>query len=259
MLKKHKINFKKICYFIYLPKMQSLFPIKFDQKLCLSDLICIEEQKEKIILNTENFINNKPSNDVLLWGARGMGKSSLVKTIIKYFFEKKKNIFLIEILNFNLNALPEIIYFLNNFDFKFIIFIDDLSLNFNEKDFILFKSLVEGSTIRNPEKIKFYVTSNLRHLSNKKSEDEESFIDIETKENTDNLISLSDRFGLWIGFHNSDKKKYLDIVNYYLKKSKIITSNKLIDAAMQWSLEKGNYSGRTAFQFVSNLISQKKI
>ena len=254
-----KKNLNKYFYFIFLPKIKELSPLKIEQTIKIEDLLGIEEQKSKVIINTANFLNNKPSNHVLLWGARGMGKSTLIKSVVSHFNLKvktQKKIYLIELLNNSLDFLPEIIYFLNNYNKKFIIYIDDLSLELKNERFILFKSLLEGSILSNSKNIKFYVTSNQRHLSNKPSIKKE-INDINKKEISDNLISLSDRFGLWVGFHSCSKSEYLKIVKHYLKKNLIKPSENLYKLSIQWSLEKGNFSGRTAHQFVNNLIASK--
>ncbi len=155
-----------------------------------------------------------------------------------------------------MDFLPEIVYFLNDYNKKFIIFIDDLALELKNERFILFKSLLEGSILSNSSNVKFYVTSNQRHLSNKSSL-KKDINDLNEKENFDNLISLSDRFGLWVGFHGCSKAEYLEIVKHYLKKNLIQPSESLCKLSVQWSLEKGNFSGRTAHQFVNNLIASK--
>ena len=254
----NKKNLEKYFYFIFLPKINELSPLKLEQKIKVEDLLGIEEQKSKVITNTFNFLNNKPSNHILLWGARGMGKSTLIKSVVSHFNlkVKKKKIYLIELLNNSLDFLPEIVYFLNDYNKKFIIFIDDLALELKNERFILFKSLLEGSILSNSSNVKFYVTSNQRHLSNKSSL-KKDINDLNEKENFDNLISLSDRFGLWVGFHGCSKAEYLEIVKHYLKKNLIQPSESLCKLSVQWSLEKGNFSGRTAHQFVNNLIASK--
>ncbi len=254
-----KKNLEKYFYFIFLPKIKELSPLELEQKIKVGDLLGIEEQKSKVITNTSNFLNNKPSNHILLWGARGMGKSTLIKSVVSFFnlkIKTPKKIYLIELLNNSLDFLPEIVYFLNNYNKKFIIFIDDLSLELKNERFILFKSLLEGSILSNSRNIKFYVTSNQRHLSSKSSVKKE-INDLNEKEISDNLISLSDRFGLWVGFHGCSKSEYLEIVKHYLKKNSIQPSENLYKLSVQWSLEKGNFSGRTAHQFVNNLIASK--
>ncbi len=136
-----------------------------------------------------------------------------------------------------------------------LIFIDDISFKNNDNDFRLFKTLVEGSLLSHVNNVKYYITSNLRHLSHK----ETSLVsnDLEAKEANQNLISLSDRFGSWVGFYDSNQEKYLNMVKHYLKKSLIRYSKSVEKKAISWSIEKGNFSGRTAQQFVKNIEIDK--
>ena len=163
----------------------------------------------------------------------------------------KKKVNLIEIPNNNLEFLTEIIYYLSKIEKKFIIFIDDIFIKNDNSVFNNLKSLVEGSLISNTENIKFYITSNLRHIS-----DIQNSINSENqlleKEMTSNLISLSDRFALWIGFYDNNKEKYLKTIEYYFKIFDNSNDNNYVKKAMEWSLSKGSFSGRTAFQFVKN-------
>ena len=255
-----KKNFKKNNYFILLPYNKEVVPVKFKLKVNFDDILFVDRQKELILSNTKNFIQNESSNNVLLWGASGMGKSTLVRSVVKKTnLELKENsqINLIEIPNHSLELLTEIIYFLSKIDEKFIIFIDDVLIKNNNPYFNTLKSFVEGSLLSNSQNIRFYVTSNLRHIS-----DNQDFLKNENellkKEMKSNLISLSDRFALWIGFYDNNKEKYIKTVKYYLKIFKKNENKNLIKAAMQWSISKGSYSGRTALQFVSNYSDENK-
>ena len=234
--------------------------VKFKLKVNFDDILFVDRQKELILNNTKNFIKNESSNNVLLWGASGMGKSTLVRSVVKKTnLELKKNskINLIEIPNHSLELLTEIIYFLSKIDEKFIIFIDDVLIKSNNPYFNTLKSFVEGSLLSNSQNIRFYVTSNLRHIS-----DNQDFLKNENellkKEMKSNLISLSDRFALWIGFYDNNKEKYIKTVKYYLKIFKKNENKNLIKKAMEWSISKGSYSGRTALQFVSNFSDENK-
>ena len=255
-----KKNFKKNNYFILLPYNKEVVPVKFKLKVNFDDILFVDRQKELILSNTKNFIQNESSNNVLLWGASGMGKSTLVRSVVKKTnLELKENsqINLIEIPNHSLELLTEIIYFLSKIDEKFIIFIDDVLIKNNNPYFNTLKSFVEGSLLSNSQNIRFYVTSNLRHIS-----DNQDFLKNENellkKEMKSNLISLSDRFALWVGFYDNNKEKYIKTVKYYLKIFKKNENKNLIKKAMEWSISKGSYSGRTALQFVNNYSDQNK-
>ena len=238
-------------YFVYLPNNREIVPIKIKFDIDLKDILFVEKQKKLILENTKKFKENIKSNNVLLWGASGMGKSTLIKCVVKEANKSaKKSLKLIEISNNHLDLLPEIIYMLSQINYKFIIFIDDIFLKKNNPDFNTLKSIVEGSLLGDSDNIRFYITSNLRHISDQNSENL-SNNELSKKEMRSNLLSLSDRFALWIGFYDNNKDKYLETVKYYANKLKknSFTPKK----ALEWSINKGNYSGRTALQYIKNL------
>ena len=239
-------------YFVYLPNNKEIVPIKIKFNTNLKDILFVEKQKNLIFENTKKFKSNSKSNNILLWGASGMGKSTLIKCVVKEANKlERKSIKLIEISNNHLELLPEIIYMLSQLNYKFIIFIDDIFIKKDNPNFNTLKSIVEGSLLSESDNIKFYITSNLRHISNQHTEDFNSN-ELIKKEMRLNLLSLSDRFALWIGFYDNNKEKYLETVNYYAKKfnKKSCSSKK----ALEWSISKGNYSGRTALQYIKNLV-----
>ena len=249
--------FKNNNYFIFLPYNKKVVPVKFKFKVKYEDILFVDRQKELILSNTEKFIKNQNSNNVLLWGASGMGKSTLVRCVVMKTNEKIKNkINMIEIPNNNLELLTEIIYFLSKIDEKFIIFIDDILIKNDNPYFNTLKSLIEGSLLSNTENVRFYITSNLRHIS-----DSQNFINnnnqLLEKEMKSNLISLSDRFALWVGFYDNNKDSYIKTVKYYFKLFKKNNKDDYIKKALEWSLNKGSYSGRTALQFVDNYSKEK--
>ena len=209
--------------------------------------------RKKIIRKYKKILKNHHSHNCFLWGARGMGKSSLIKYAVKKINnEISSKIKFIEILNYSLKYLPELIYFFKDIDYKFLIFIDDITLDNSQNEFKLFKSILDGSLISDSQNVKFYVTSNLRHLSNKDAI-EENIDEITKKENYSNIVSLSDRFGIRLGFFENNKENYLKIVQHYAKINGINLKKEQINKASEWSLEKGNFSGRTAYQFILTL------
>ena len=239
-------------FFIFIPMSKKLEPIKVNLNVKLDDLLEIKHQKEIVLKNTKNFLEDKSSNNILLWGAKGMGKSSLVKCVVDYYNKQfNKDLKMLEVLNNNIGNLTDIVYQLSKYKHKFIIFIDDISFKDNDKNFSLFKTLVEGSLLSHIENVRYYITSNLRHLSHRGSDSSNN--DIENKEINQNLISLSDRFGCWVGFYDSNQEQYINMVKYYLKQNSIRFSKDIEKKALSWSIQKGNFSGRTAQQFVSNI------
>ncbi len=249
---KDKKHFKKNNYFIFIPKANKIEPIEVNLNIKFEELLGINSQKEIVLKNTQNFLEDQPSNNILLWGAKGMGKSTLIKCVIDHVNTKSKNqIKLLEVLNNSINNLIDIVYQLSKIKCKFVIYIDDISFKKDETDFRLFKTLVEGSLLSHVKNVKYYITSNLRHLSHRAELNVVN--DLESKESNQNLISLSDRFGCWVGFHDSDQEQFLKIVQHYLKKSSIKYSKNIEKLALRWTVEKGNFSGRTAEQFVKNI------
>ena len=222
----------------------------------------IENQTNTLYENTLNFSNGFHANNALLWGAKGGGKSSLIKSIFVDINKRNNNLKIIEINREDLETLPILLNYIRGYDKQFIIYCDDLSFDKNDTKFKSLKSILEGGIEGKPSNVIFYATSNIRHIiSNHMSENNLSSA-ISPSDNLNETISLSDRFGLWIGFHNIDQNMYLNIVEKYLKFYRI--NNKNIDfkvKALEWSKQRGSRSGRVAWQFVIDIAGKlsKKI
>ena len=250
---KNKKIFKENNFFLLLPNLMEIVSWKQEFKVNFDDILFVEDQKKKLFENIRQFSKNHQSHNCFLWGARGMGKSSLIKyTVKKINDEMSSKIKFVEILNYSLRYLPEIIYFFKDLKYKFIIFIDDITLDNSHNEFKLFKSILDGSLISDTQNVRFYVTSNLRHLSIKEQTGE-NIDEITKKENYSNIVSLSDRFGVRLGFFENNKENYLKIVQHYANVNGISLTKEQIIRASEWSLEKGNFSGRTAYQYVLTL------
>lgn len=252
---KNKKIFKNNDFFLLLPNLIEIVSWEQEFKINFDDILFVEDQKNKLFENIKKFSINHHSHNCFLWGARGMGKSSLIKYAVKKINnEISTKIKFIEILNNSLKYLPELIFFLKDLDYRFLIFIDDITLDNSQNEFKLFKSILDGSLLSNSQNVKFYVTSNLRHLSTKDLIGE-NVDDITKKENYSNVVSLSDRFGIRLGFFENNKENYLKIVEHYAEINDVSLTKEQISKAIEWSLEKGNFSGRTAYQFILNLKS----
>ena len=250
---KNKKIFKENDFFLLLPNLMEIVSWKQEFKVNFDDILFVEDQKKKLFENIKQFSKNHQSHNCFLWGARGMGKSSLIKyTVKKINDEMSSKIKFVEILNYSLKYLPELIYFFKDLKYKFIIFIDDITLDNSHNEFKLFKSILDGSLISGTQNVRFYVTSNLRHLSIKEHTGE-NIDEITKKENYSNIVSLSDRFGVRLGFFENNKENYLKIVQHYANVNGISLKKDQIIRASEWSLEKGNFSGRTAYQFILTL------
>ena len=248
--------------FVWDSDSKKLKKVKILKCININLLIGIERQKNTLIKNTINFANDNYTNNALLWGVRGNGKSSLIKSI---FYEVNKNFNKLKLLQLNKNDIfdIEIIYeklgVFNNF--RFIIFIDDLSFEKIDSDYKIIKSTLDGSIQNQPSNILLYVTSNRRHLMPRDMIENERSSAIHTDESVEEKISLSDRFGLWIGFHNLSQIDYIEIVKKYCEEFKLTFNENIKKDAIRWSLQRGNRTGRTAWQFILNYAANnnKKI
>ena len=244
--------------FIWDSKQKNIRKVKILKTLNLSLLVGIERQKNTLLKNTINFAKGNFTNNALLWGSRGNGKSSLINSI---FFEVSKNFNQIKLLQLNKNDIfdiEEIYKIFGKFDnYRIIIFIDDLSFEKIDSDYKIIKSTLDGSIQNQPNNIILYVTSNRRHLMPREMIENERSSAIHTDESVEEKISLSDRFGLWIGFHNLSQNDYIEIIRKYCDEFKIIFSDDINKDAIQWSLQRGNRTGRTAWQFILNLASEQ--
>ena len=223
-------------------------------------LVAIDKQKNTLFENTKNFAKGNFTNNALLWGSRGNGKSTLIKSI----FNKLKNDFvklrLIQINKNDIFDIEKIYKIISNFpEFRFILYIDDLSFEKIDSDYKIVKSTLDGSIQNQPKNIILYITSNRRHLMPRDMIDNERSSAIHTDESVEEKISLSDRFGLWIGFHNFSQNEYLNIIKTYCEFYKLNFNNKIRDNAVRWSLKRGNRNGRTAWQFIINLAAENDL
>ena len=243
--KSNKNNFKKIEKIISIPS---------------NLLIGIDRQKKTLKDNTMNFANENYTNNALLWGTRGNGKSTLIKSIFNENISKYPNLRLIQINKSDLLEIEKIYSILEKYKkYRFIVFIDDLSFEKIDSDYKIIKSTLDGSLQNQPSNIVLYITSNRRHLMPQDMIENERSSAIHTDESVEEKISLSDRFGLWIGFHNLSQEDYLNIIKSYSNYYKIKLEKNDLQKSIQWSLQRGNRNGRTAWQFIIQLASEKNL
>jgi len=242
-------------------KLGYLQAVKHTSQIQFSDLQHIDRQKDLILSNTQHFVEGKPANNVLLTGARGTGKSSLIKAALNEF--SSKGLRLIEVDKEHLTDLGDLTDLLANRPEKFIIFCDDLSFEDGESGYKSLKSALDGSVAAQVENILIYATSNRRHLLPEYMKDNESYQhtsdgELHPGEVVEEKISLSERFGLWISFYPPKQDEYLDMVNHWL--SHLGLSAKQIEGArgeaLIWALERGSRSGRVAWQFARHWAGQ---
>ena len=253
-----KTNFEHHFAAIWRAKKEYLRPVEHFENITFDDLVGIERQKKVFIENSERFLAGLPSNNILLWGARGTGKSSLIKALLNTY--AKQGLRLIEIDRDDLDDLIEISDMIRELPYKFIIFCDDLSFEEGEKGYKGLKRILEGSIEASPENVKIYATSNRRHLTTEyKSDNNATAVsndgEIHYSDSVEEKISLSDRFGIWISFYHGTQREYLEIVDSYFKDYK--GDKEFLHAeALRFAQARASKSGRTAKQFYNNFYQK---
>ena len=220
----------------------------------------IDRMRDILIENTERFADGLPANNALLWGARGMGKSSLVKAAHASINANRKpadKLKLIEIHREDIESLPKLMELLRASSFRFIVFCDDLSFDGNDASYKSLKAVLEGGIEGRPDNVILYATSNRRHLLAREMIENERSTAINPGEAVEEKVSLSDRFGLWLGFHRCSQDEYLAMVRGYCGHFGIkLADDELEREALEWSTTRGSRSGRVAWQFTQELAGR---
>ncbi|MDC1383536.1 ATP-binding protein [Candidatus Puniceispirillum sp.] len=251
---------KKADAYVWQSDIRRLVSVNCVNRLDIELLKGINEQRNDLLTNTLGFVAGFSANNALLWGARGTGKSSLVKAVHGTVIDRGFDLGLVEIHREDISDLPYLMSFLAKIDRYFIIFSDDLAFESGESTYKSLKAALEGGIEGRPDNIIFYATSNRRHLMPRQMIENERSTAINPSETTEETVSLSDRFGLWIGFHSIDQDTYLEMVDGYIKFYNIKTGS--IDVrqeALAWSIGRGSRSGRVAWQFITDLAARSKI
>lgn len=241
-----------------------LQPLKVDLSLRLGDLLGVDAQRRKLAGNTRQFVQGLPANHALLWGARGTGKSSLVRALLAEHAER--GLRLIEIERDHLADLPLAVEGLAGLPQRFIIFCDDLSFDAGEGDYRVLKSVLDGSLERAPDNVLLYATSNRRHLLAEKESDNHNWQQVDGElhpsEAAEDKIALSDRFGLWLSFYPFSQQQFLEVVRHWIGAQAEPTGlawhwdEALEKEALRWALGRGNRNGRCAYQFARQWVGQ---
>jgi uncharacterized protein len=244
--------------FVWHPSPPHLAPVAKVSRVDIGLLRGVERQKQILLDNTERFAHGLPANNAMLWGARGMGKSSLVKAVHAVANAKEPGcLALVEIHREDVRSLPELLNVLRGQPRRCLILCDDLSFEREDSDYKALKSVLEGGIEGRPENVLFYATSNRRHLMPRDMIENERQTSISPTEATEEKVSLSDRFGLWLGFHNCDQDTFFAMVDGYAATMKLpIGADDLHAQAVEWSMTRGSRSGRVAWQFIQDVAGR---
>lgn len=237
-----------------------LAPVPRVSRVDIDLLQGIDRMRDTLIENTQRFANGLPANNALLWGARGMGKSSLVKAAHASVNASKSvagRLKLVEIHREDIESLPALMEQIRASKFYFIVFCDDLSFDGNDASYKSLKAVLEGGIEGRPDNVILYATSNRRHLLAREMIENERSTAINPGEAVEEKVSLSDRFGLWLGFHKCSQDEYLDMVRGYCSHYGIkLDAAELEREALEWSTTRGSRSGRVAWQFTQELAGR---
>lgn len=237
-----------------------LAPIEQVNRVDLSLLVGINRARDTLLANTRNFAKGLPANNALLWGARGMGKSSLVKAIHAKVSEGYNGLKIIEVQREDLPSIGRCLTLLRGRPERFILFCDDLSFSHDDAHYKSLKAVLDGGIAGRPENVVLYATSNRRHLMPRDMIENERSSAINPSEAVEEKVSLSDRFGLWLGFHPCDQDEYLAMIRGYCDAyGVIISEDELRAEAIEWQATRGARSGRVAWQFFTDLAGRKAI
>ncbi len=240
--------------FVWQAETEGFLPVARVNRLPLALLKGIDQARDALLENTRRFAGGLPANNALLWGARGMGKSSLVKAV----HGEIAGLTLVEIHREDIASLPHLLAHLREAPSRrFILFCDDLSFEAQDTAYKSLKAVLEGGIEGRPDNVLFYATSNRRHLMPREMVDNERSTAIHPGEAVEEKLSLSDRFGLWIGFHNCSQDDYLAMVRAYAAHYRLgIDDAALCRDALAWALARGSRSGRVAWQFIQDLAGR---
>lgn len=235
-----------------------LEPIARVNRIELRLLKGIDHQADQLMENTRRFADGLPANNALLWGARGTGKSSLVKAVHDAVNrDSARALALVEIHREDLSSLPRLLRILRSGPRRFLVFCDDLSFDGDDTSYKSLKAVLEGGIEGRPDNVVFYATSNRRHLMPRDMIENERSTAINPAEAVEEKVSLSDRFGLWLGFHVCHQDTYFAIVEAYADRLELDISREQLHAeAREWTMTRGSRSGRVAWQFIQDLAGR---
>lgn len=244
--------------FVWSPTRQHVQPVKRPNRIEIDLIRGVDHVRDILVDNTVRFARGLPANNVLLWGARGMGKSSLVKSVHALAAkETASGLKLIEVHREDIATLPQLLDVLKDAPFPSIIFCDDLSFDHDDTSYKSLKAALDGGVEGRPDNVLLYATSNRRHLLPRNMIENEQSTAINPSEAVEEKVSLSDRFGLWLGFYKCSQSEYLEMIDGYARHFGLdIPQEQLHGEALEWATTRGSRSGRVAWQYVQDLAGR---
>ncbi|QIE44553.1 ATP-binding protein [Pseudohalocynthiibacter aestuariivivens] len=237
-----------------------LEPVPHVSRVDMGLLLGVDRSRDTLLENTRQFARGLPANNALLWGARGMGKSSLVKAVHAAVVAEGAPLKIVELQREDLTSVTRLLALLRSSDARFVLFCDDLSFSHDDQHYKSLKAVLDGGIEGRPENVVFYATSNRRHLMPRDMIENERSSAISPSEATEEKVSLSDRFGLWLGFHPCGQDEYLAMIRGYCDAYGINIDDEALRAeAIEWQATRGARSGRVAWQYVTDLAGRRGI
>jgi len=246
--------------FVWHVDPERLTPVHSVSRVALDLLIGVDRSRNTLLENTIQFAKGLPANNALLWGARGMGKSSLVKAIHAEAISQGHALKIVEMQREDLPSVSRLLNHLRDKDHRFLLFCDDLSFSHDDQHYKSLKAVLDGGIEGRPDNVVFYATSNRRHLMPRDMIENERGTAINPAEAVEEKVSLSDRFGLWLGFHACSQDDYLDMIRAYCAAYGVeIDEDTLWSEAIEWQATRGSRSGRVAWQYFTDLAGRRGI
>lgn len=246
--------------FVWHVEPDRLEPVPQVNRIGIELLIGVNRSRDTLLENTVQFAKGLPANNALLWGARGMGKSSLVKAVHAEVLDRGLPLKIVELQREDLPSVARLLNHLRGREERFVLFCDDLSFSHDDQHYKSLKAVLDGGIEGRPENVVFYATSNRRHLMPRDMIENERSSAINPSEAVEEKVSLSDRFGLWLGFHPCSQDEYLDMIRGYCKTYGVkIDEDTLWAEAIEWQATRGSRSGRVAWQYFTDLAGRKGV
>lgn len=251
-------DFDAASAFVWHPDPDRLVPVEHVNRLDVSLLVGINRARDTLLVNTVQFAEGLPANNALLWGARGMGKSSLVKAVHGKVNADYPDLKVVEVQREDLPSIGRCLNLLRGRPERFIMYCDDLSFGNDDAHYKSLKAVLDGGIEGRPENVVLYATSNRRHLMPRDMIENEQATAISAGEAVEEKVSLSDRFGLWLGFHPCDQDDYLTMIRGYCDAHGVPIDDETLRAeAIEWQMTRGSRSGRVAWQYFTDLAGRK--